>query len=120
MGFSRERARKPYLVYGVMYGNQIMTDMMSKMMGEEDVLPPTETDQGNVEEGRALFEAGPCLACHSLEGAGGAVKALDGVGTRLTADKISDLLATPPTGMPPYSGTASEKNDLVAFLESLK
>jgi cytochrome bd-type quinol oxidase subunit 1 len=120
MGFSRERARKPYLVYGVMYGNQIMTDMMSKMIGGEDVSPSEETEAGDPEDGRALFEAGPCLACHSLEGAGGAVKALDGVGTRLTAEKISDLLATPPTGMPPYSGTPSEKSDLVAFLESLK
>jgi len=120
MGFTRERARKPYLVYGAVYGNQIMTDMMTKMFADDEASQPEVEEVGDPVEGKVVFEAGPCLACHNLEGVGGVVKALDGVGTRLSAEEISALLASPPAGMPPYGGTAAEKSDLVAFLESLK
>ncbi|MHB8134629.1 MAG: cytochrome ubiquinol oxidase subunit I [Anaerolineaceae bacterium] len=120
MGFTRERARKPYLVYGAVYGNQIMTDMMTKMFADDEASQPEVEEVGNPKEGKVLFESGPCLACHNLEGVGGVVKALDGVGTRLSAEQISALLSSPPAGMPPYGGTKAEKSDLVAFLESLK
>ena len=36
MGFSRERARKPYLVYGLMYGNETMSEMMKNAFAEQE------------------------------------------------------------------------------------
>jgi len=66
-----------------------------------------------------------CMACHSLGGQGGAVgPALDGVGSRLTADYLrrwlSDPTAVKPDSkMPKLPLTASQIDELVAFL-SLK
>jgi hypothetical protein len=120
MGFTRERARKPYLIYGVVYGNQLMTDMMEKMMGGTSEVEETPDGVGDAAEGQVVFESGICTACHSIGGVGGTVKALDGIGTRRNGEEILALLDSPPTGMPPYSGSSEEKAHLVAFLESLK
>lgn len=115
MGFTRERARKPYLVYGVMYGNQ----MMATMMGGGEPTAGTVTE-GDALNGETIFEAGICKSCHSLNGEGGVVKELDGVGSRKTAGEISQLLTNPPQGMPPFTGSDQEISDLTAFLSSLK
>ena len=42
MGFTRERARKPYLVYGVVYGNQMMAQMIPGFTTEDE--PPAEVE----------------------------------------------------------------------------
>lgn len=120
MGFTRERARKPYLIYGVVYGNQLMTDMMEKMMGGTSETGETLDVVGDAAEGQVVFESGICTACHSIGGVGGTVKALDGIGTRRNGEEILALLDSPPAGMPPYNGSSEEKAHLVAFLESLK
>ncbi len=121
MGFTRERARKPYLVYGVIYGNQMMAKMLPGFMTDQKTITEEETSvEPSVAIGQTIFEEGICKGCHSLNGVGGAVKALDGVGSRRDAENISALLSSPPAGMPPFTGTEAEKAHLVAFLESLK
>ncbi len=120
MGFTRERARKPYLIYGAVYGNQLMTDMMSKMMGNGNETPEPVLTAGDPVVGKQVFEAGICQGCHSINGVGGSVHALDGVGSRRDAENIFALLSSPPAGMPPYTGSPAEKANLVAFLASLK
>lgn len=67
-----------------------------------------------------------CLACHSLEGQGGAVgPALDGVGSRRTKDYITSWLNDPTavktdSKMPKLPLSQSEIVELAAFLSQLK
>ena len=121
MGFTRERARKPYLVYGVVYGNQMMAQMLPGFMtGESNQPVATVPEEPDATTGKTIFESGTCKACHSINGEGGAVKALDGVGSRYDMVGLKNLLETPPAGMPPFTGTENEIEHLVAYLESLK
>ncbi len=120
MGFTRERSRKPYLVYGVIYGNQMMVDMMKGGENAPEASGEPIPSAGDPAAGQVVFENGICTACHSLNGEGGSIKALDGVGGRRSLDELHALLLTPPDGMPPVTGTPQELNDLAAFLSSLQ
>lgn len=67
-----------------------------------------------------------CLACHSLNGKGGAVgPALDGVGDRLDAETIANRLKDPQSvqadsKMPKLPLSEEDIKELVAFLSNLK
>ena len=67
-----------------------------------------------------------CVACHALGGQGGQVgPALDGVGGRMTAVQIDAWLADPPavkpgTAMPKLPLTDGQRQELTAFLSTLK
>lgn len=67
-----------------------------------------------------------CVACHSLGGQGGQVgPALDGVGNRKTPAEIAAWLADPPaikpgTQMPKLPLTDGQRQELTAFLSTLK
>ena len=67
-----------------------------------------------------------CIACHSVGGSGGAVgPALDGVGTRLSADELDRWLADPPgvkpgTAMPKLDMPDATRSELVLWLVSLQ
>ncbi|MEW6230969.1 MAG: cytochrome ubiquinol oxidase subunit I [Chloroflexota bacterium] len=109
MGFSRERARKPYLVYGVMYANEMLVAAPSPT--------PTPTAVTLLPEGKAVFAKSGCTACHSLGGQGAAVgPALDGVGKKMDAGQLAASLKVPPKGMPAFSGTPEELKALAEFL----
>lgn len=67
-----------------------------------------------------------CVACHSLNNQGGAVgPKLDGVGSRLTAEYITNWLRDPSkikadSKMPKFPLTESEISELTTFLMQLK
>jgi len=67
-----------------------------------------------------------CIACHTLEGQGGAIgPALDGVGSRRTAEYIHAWLANPAaikadSKMPKLPLSESDITELTAFLSQLK
>lgn len=67
-----------------------------------------------------------CVACHALGGQGGQVgPALDGVGSRKTPAEIAAWLADPPaikpgTQMPKLPLTDGQRQELTAFLSTLK
>jgi len=67
-----------------------------------------------------------CVACHSVGGTGGTVgPALDGVGSRLTAEQLDRWLANPPavkpgTAMPNLNLPDATRSELVQWLVSLK
>jgi mono/diheme cytochrome c family protein len=52
-------------------------------------------DKSAVDKGLKLYADQKCSMCHSIEGKGNAKGALDGVGTKLTADDIRAWLVTP-------------------------
>jgi cytochrome bd-type quinol oxidase subunit 1 len=106
MGFTRERARKPYLVYGVMYGNEMMANFPHG----------AATEAGEDGQGAALFDSLQCSGCHSLGEQGRGIS-LDGLGARMTADEIQQLLESPPRGMPAFAGSAEDLQALVNFLQ---
>ena len=136
MGFSRERARKPYLVYGLIYGNESMSERMKGIFADADAKQAQaagmEESQGESEEvqvlpaaptaaavdpGFELFQKYSCIACHAYDGQGGQVGPdLTKVGSRRTADEIKTLLKNPPAGMPTYSGSEEDMEILVNFL----
>ncbi len=107
MGFTRERARKPYLVYGVMYGNQIMVPGMEQSAAADP------------QAGQQVFLNTGCTGCHQLQGKGGSI-VLDGVGTRRTADQIRQTILNPPQGMAKFKIKSADLENLVAFLASQK
>jgi mono/diheme cytochrome c family protein len=89
-------------------------------------------DNARIERGMKVYEQQKCSRCHSIEGKGNKAGALDGVGSKLTADEIRQWLVKPAemtaktkaTRKPPMKAYASLPEEdiaaLVAYLESLK
>ncbi len=77
-------------------------------------------------QGKAVYEANACNACHGDGGAGGPIApALLGIGTRMPADKLTDFLVKPSDkaiagGMPAPKLSPEDMKALVAYLDSLK
>lgn len=91
---------------------------------------PTVMDPEAVTRGRAGFEAHGCSRCHRLEGVGNPRSPLDGVGARLTPERIRAFIVADPSvagGLGPsvvrakraYADLpAPELDALVAYLAS--
>jgi mono/diheme cytochrome c family protein len=85
-----------------------------------------------VERGKKVYADQKCSVCHSIEGKGNAKGALDGVGTKLSADEIKQWIVDPKTmtektkaarkpPMKAYATLPAEDLDaLVAYMQSLK
>ena len=83
-------------------------------------------------KGATVFAAQKCTMCHALDGKGNARGALDGVGSKLTADEIRQWIVTPAEmtakakaerkpAMKAFPNLPKEDLDaLVAFLHSKK
>ena len=52
-------------------------------------------DQALIEKGIAVYAEQRCSMCHAIDGKGNAQGALDGVGTKLTAEEIKAWIVTP-------------------------
>jgi len=52
-------------------------------------------DKAKIERGMRVYEQQKCSLCHSIEGKGNKACALDGVGSKLTADEIRQWLVKP-------------------------
>lgn len=135
MGFTRERARKPYLVYGVMYGNELMAvirQTTEAISTSEPGRPLPETPEPGqepspsrpsepMERGETLFKEKGCLDCHRLGDQGGDFgPPLDGVGTRQSSEQLRQFLLNPPPAMQFLKLTAGEAEALAAFLATQK
>jgi mono/diheme cytochrome c family protein len=85
-----------------------------------------------VERGKKVYADQKCSMCHSIEGKGNAKGALDGVGSKLSADEIKQWIVDPKTmtektkaarkpPMKAYATLPAEDLDaLVAYMQSLK
>ena len=83
-------------------------------------------------QGEKVFAAQKCSICHAVAGKGNKNGALDGVGTKLSADDIRAWIVTPAemskkhntTRKPPMKSFASlsqaDVDALVAYLQTLK
>jgi mono/diheme cytochrome c family protein len=85
-----------------------------------------------IERGQKVYAAEKCAICHSIAGVGNKRGALDGVGSRLSADEIRQWIVAAPEmtakvkaerkpAMKAYPNIAKEDLDaLVGYLQSLK
>lgn len=119
--YSREIARKPYVIAHYMYSNSILTGDV-ELLNREGVLKHARwttvkevTDQNRLEAGRELFNL-QCLACHTVGGVRNDILSrtrnygYDGLVAQLTGQgKVLGY-------MPPFIGTRAEKEALAAFI----
>ncbi len=108
--FTRERARKPYLVWGIMPMNQ-------QLIGEKKVTPPAGTKLN----GEQVFKDQGCLACHKFNGEGGTIGPdLTTVASKYDKAKLMDFVRQPPapanTMMPSFAGSEEELDALTDHL----
>ena len=80
---------------------------------------------GDVEKGKAVYEAQKCKMCHSIAGVGNKKSPLDGVGKKLSADDIKKWILEPKTmkadtTMKAYKLAEPDLGNLVAYMLSLK
>ncbi len=95
-------------------------------------VPALAQDAAQVKHGEEVFTAQHCSMCHSVAGKGNKSGALDGIGTKLTAEEIEQWLKDPTTmkakdpqartlPMKSYANLPKADFDaLVAYLKSLK
>jgi mono/diheme cytochrome c family protein len=82
--------------------------------------PATPTSAGDVNAGAALVQANGCAGCHGANFRGGSVgPALCGIEHRLTPDQIADFITHPRAPMPNFGFSATQVQDVVAYLSSL-
>lgn len=132
-GYTRERARKPFLIYGHMYMTGALVTAAAqpataaqKVKAEPvktaPVKPaakaaPVKTPTVLMSREQAL-EKYSCLVCHSYKGEGGTFgPALDQHLLHHSKEELKNYLKNPPENMPPFEGTEQE---LDAFVNALK
>jgi cytochrome c2 len=79
----------------------------------------------DVEKGKEAYKTAKCGMCHSIAGAGGKMKALDGVGGRLKADEIKKWVVSPQemkkdTKKKAVKVADADLENIVAYLQTLK
>ncbi len=109
--FTRERARKPYLVWGAMYMNQ---KMMNELVEINAATDPTQTLAIN---GERLLKDWECRSCHTLQGTGGNTgPALLELDSKYNEENLALYLKNPPADMPPFTGSEADLQTLVKYL----
>lgn len=123
--YNREKARKPFLIYGKMYLNERFVTTGSPVAIETTVKIPTvpeiQSEQPIKKTGERIVQEYNCRVCHTITGRGGSV------GPVLTAkvlaekfhddsEKIKQFLRSPPGVMPPFDGSTTELDTLATYL----
>jgi len=80
---------------------------------------------GDVEKGKAVYEAQKCKMCHSIAGVGNKKSPLDEVGSSLSADDIKKWIVEPKkmkadTTMKAYKLSDEDLENVTAYMLSLK
>ena len=100
--FTRERARKPFLVWNTMYMNQ-------QFVGAKKAV---SENAGPVSGEQVIKDMG-CMGCH----AGGAgAPSLTGLSQKYDKAKLMEFIKNPPPVMPPFSGSDKELEALAEHL----
>jgi len=125
MEFVREGIRKPYVIRDYLWSNGIAdreSEYMPIALGGALSNAPWivgDTDlatAGRKKRGQMIFQA-QCAACHTHAGANG-IKHLVAYSLDIIRDDIEHLHERK-SFMPPFLGTARDKEDLAAYLHSL-
>lgn len=79
-----------------------------------------------IKQGLAIFTGQGCNSCHGDGGVGSAMApALVGIGSKFSNDQLTSIIRKPPpkiasAGMPSFSLSDSQMNELLQYLDSLK
>jgi hypothetical protein len=123
MEFVREGIRKPYVLMDIMYSNGIMVQDVPKFNREGIlanapwIIPDTVSYTGAVATGEAVYRA-ECLRCHEIKGYNAIVPLVWGWNHTLVMAAL-DQLDKIKAFMPPFVGTAAEKEALATYLLTL-
>lgn len=132
-GYTRERARKPFLIYGHMY----MTGALVAAAAQPaEAAPAAKAEPVKALTVKPAAKAAPvkasvvlmsreqglekygCLVCHSFKGEGGTfAPALDQHLLHHSKEGLRNYLKNPPENMPPFEGTEKELDDFVNALK---
>jgi cytochrome bd-type quinol oxidase subunit 1 len=105
-GYTREKARKPYLVWNTMYMNQ-------KLVGEK----AEASTPGDTFSGEEVYEDWECGACHTMQGSGGNIgPELVDLHESYQLEELKEFLVEPPEDMPPFEGSEEELDMLAKYL----
>lgn len=107
----REAARKPWAVRGVVYGNGLEVGA-ERALSTNGFLPSVAVRTG--EDGRDLF-LHQCRACHTLTGYNPVLPAFAGTDPAFAAGVLGGL-SKMKGRMPPFAGTARERETLAGWL----
>jgi len=107
--YTREKARKPYLVWGTM--------MMNQRMMNDKVESTAASPESDTIDGGQIFKDWECTACHVFQGAGGSIgPELVDLDDKFTVDSLKAFLQSPPEDMPPFEGTDAETEALAKYV----
>lgn len=99
-GYTRERARKPYLIYGHMLMSEAFAGQIQTAAVKADV--------------KAALQNKGCLSCHKFKGDGGTFgPALDEHLLHHSKDELKKILRKPPSTMPPFVGSDEELDEFL-------
>lgn len=129
--YNRERARKPYLIYGQMYMSQqtVVAPELKPVETTTSVsttaVPGVTTEKPKpvtAKSGETIISENGCRACHKITGQGGSFgpelkelnKKFDG-----DQEKLKKFLLSPPPAMPSFAGSSAELDSLADYLYKL-
>jgi cytochrome bd-type quinol oxidase subunit 1 len=108
MGFTREAARKPYLITDAVYANEIF-------VGQEKALNEKGSSGDAAPDGAKLY-AKQCSACHTLNGLLGAERSSSNISDVMLKGLLREPGKFRHPYMPPFFGTDEEMNALIKYL----
>lgn len=118
--YTREIARKPYVVYGYMYSHGVVADSAEKI-NKEGFLKTAKwsqfkevNDENVMQTGKELADM-QCMACHTLRGHNDLVSRTNHLTEKGMEAKLSGL-GHISEYMPPFLGTDKEKKALAAYI----
>ena len=119
--FIRESVRKPWVVYGYMYGNSLRPEEYDTIKEKGGLLASAifvknRTEVSTTEAGEDVFRVA-CRGCHALAGYKGLKEPLSGLSKKFIKDTILRLEHLRGK-MPPFPGTEIEADALSEFLYS--
>ncbi len=119
--WTREAARRPYVINEVMYSNMIMKDDVQRIK-EAGFLPSaswvknrTLTEDNQLEAGEELF-IHQCYACHTVGGFNNDIVSRTAAMSYSALVKYIQKIHEVRYFMPPFAGTESEIHALAAFI----
>jgi cytochrome bd-type quinol oxidase subunit 1 len=124
-GFTRERARKPYLIWGTMRMDQQFTRTFQEKINPKEAIEQAGSGSQAVQaapiDGAQVFKNSQCQACHVYKGQGGSNGPdISNLSQRYDKKALMGFISQPPEPanmvMPPFNGSEAELEALADYL----
>ncbi|MFC1513491.1 c-type cytochrome [candidate division KSB1 bacterium] len=120
--FIRESVRKPYVIYGYMYGNLLRPEEYPVIEEQGGLLASAiwvkiKDAEVSEEAGEEVFRVA-CRGCHSITGYKGLKKTMNGLNAEFITEVIKRLERLRGK-MPPFPGNETERQALALYIKSI-